>query len=101
MDAMSPNRIETPSGKGSGDENFPVGSFLISKELRPHVAVYYAFARAIDDIADNPKLAPEDKVTRLDAMDKALIGAAGALCRRPGRRHQLRRSVPCPWHQAW
>jgi squalene synthase HpnC len=64
--------VETPSGKGAGDENFPVGSFLIARPLRPHVAAYYAFARAIDDIADNPELAPEEKLQRLDAMDRAL-----------------------------
>jgi hydroxysqualene synthase len=64
--------VETPSGKGAGDENFPVGSFLIARPLRPHVAAYYAFARAIDDIADNPDLEPAEKLERLDAMDRAL-----------------------------
>jgi len=68
----SAGAVETPSGKGAGDENFPVGSFLIARPLRPHVAAYYAFARAIDDIADNPGLAPEEKLQRLDAMDRAL-----------------------------
>jgi squalene synthase HpnC len=66
---------ETPSGKGATDENFPVGSFLIARALRPHIARFYAFARAIDDIADNPDLAPQDKVARLDGMDRALTGA--------------------------
>jgi squalene synthase HpnC len=66
--------LETPSGKWSGDENFPVGSFLLPAPLRPHVARYYAFARTIDDIADNPALTPEEKVQRLDAFDRALIG---------------------------
>ena len=65
---------ETPSGKGAADENFPVGSFLLPARLRPHVATFYAFARAIDDIADNPALAPEDKVARLDGFDRALLG---------------------------
>ena len=69
-----PQQVETPSGKGSNDENFPVGSFLLPARLRPHVAKYYAFARAIDDIADNPALSPEEKVARLDRFDKALIG---------------------------
>ena len=65
---------ETPSGKGAGDENFPVGSFLLPRRLRPHVAVYYAFARAIDDIADNSDLSPGDKIVRLDGFDRALRG---------------------------
>lgn len=68
--------METPSGKWAEDENFPVGSRLIAPALRPHVARYYAFARAIDDIADNPDLAPEDKVARLDAFDRALVDPA-------------------------
>ena len=70
---MTDSGIETPSGKGAGDENFPVGSFLLPARLRPHVARYYRFARAIDDIADNPELAPEDKVRRLELFAGALI----------------------------
>jgi squalene synthase HpnC len=67
-------RPETPSGKGAKDENFPVGSFLLPKRLRPHVATYYAFARAIDDIADNGELSANDKITRLTAFDAVLRG---------------------------
>ncbi len=66
--------VETPSGKGSGDENFPVGSWLLPARLRPHVAAYYRFARAIDDIADNPELAPEDKIARLTRFEDAVTG---------------------------
>lgn len=73
----SPAAAETPSGKGAHDENFPVGSFLLPKHLRPHVATYYAFARAIDDIADNPDLEPADKIARLKAFDAALKGEDG------------------------
>ena len=65
----TPQSVETPSGKGAADENFPVGSFLLPARLRPHVSRYYAFARAIDDIADNPDLAPDDKIARLDRFD--------------------------------
>ena len=69
---------ETPSGKGANDENFPVGSFLLPKHLRPHVATYYAFARAIDDIADNGELASEEKIRRLTAFDDVLKGTVAA-----------------------
>ena len=69
--------VETPSGKGAGDENFPVGSFLLPKRLRPKVAIFYAYARAIDDIADNPDLDPDEKVARLDGFDRALRGETG------------------------
>ena len=74
--AADPAGVETPSGKGADDENFPVGSFLLPARLRPHVARFYAFARAIDDIADNPALAPDDKVARLDRFEKAVVGEA-------------------------
>ncbi len=66
--------VETASGKGAGDENFPVGSFLLPKHLRPHVADFYAFARAADDISDNPDLAPDDKINRLDLFEAGLKG---------------------------
>ncbi len=67
--------VETPSGKGAGDENFPVGSWLLPARLRPHVAAFYRFARAIDDIADNPTLAPDDKIARLSRFAEAITGA--------------------------
>lgn len=66
--------VETPSGKDAAGENFPVGSWLLPKRLRPHVAVFYAFARAIDDIADNPELPAEKKIARLDGFAAALTG---------------------------
>lgn len=71
------NSLETPSGKGARDENFPVGSILIAPRFRPHVAVFYAFSRAIDDIADNPALSPDDKLRRLDAFASTLRGEGG------------------------
>jgi squalene synthase HpnC len=71
---QEPARVETPSGKGAGEENFPVGSWLLPARLRPHVATFYAFARAIDDIADNPDLAAEDKVARLERFEAAVTG---------------------------
>ena len=64
--------VETPSGKGARDENFPVASRLIASELRPHVMAFYDFVRAADDIADNPALAPEDKLARLHRMEASL-----------------------------
>ncbi len=66
--------VEVWSGKDRGDENFPVGSALISARVRPHVHAFYAFARNADDIADSPTLSPEDKVARLDTMEAVLLG---------------------------
>jgi len=74
MTSSSATAIETPSGKDAAYENFPVGSWLLPARLRPHIAVFYAFARAIDDIADNPDLSPDEKVHRLDGFEKAVLG---------------------------
>lgn len=71
---MSEPNVETWSGKDRTQENFPVGSVLISAALRPHVHAFYDFARNGDDIADSPTLDPADKVRRLDAMEAVLLG---------------------------
>src|SRR5246127_5588540 len=79
-DELSSHRaesLETPSGKWRGSENFPVGSFLIRRDLRVHVHAFYRFARNADDIADNPALAADEKIGRLDRMAAILDGASG------------------------
>ena len=68
--------VETWSGKGAADENFPVGSALIRPALRPHIHAFYAFARNADDIADSADLAPDDKLARLEVMRAVLMGEA-------------------------
>jgi hydroxysqualene synthase len=68
--------VEIWSGKGAGDENFPVGSRLIRADLRRHVHAFYMFARNADDIADSATLAPADKIGRLDRMEAVLTGQA-------------------------
>lgn len=75
--------LETPSGKGAGDENFPVASWLLPARQRPHVMAFYHFVRAADDIADNPALQPEDKLVRLDRFERALLGESEALAGLP------------------
>ena len=73
MSATTAN-VEVWSGKDRKDENFPVGSLLIRRDLREHVHAFYAFARNADDIADSAALDPEDKVARLDVMEAVLLG---------------------------
>lgn len=84
--------METPSGKTAADENFPVGSWLLPARLRPHIATFYAYARAIDDIADNPDLQPDDKIRRLEGFAAAVSGADTSS---PGfhAAHAIRRSL--------
>ncbi|MBM08710.1 MAG: squalene synthase HpnC [Magnetovibrio sp.] len=74
IEAGSVPGIETPSGKDVAYENFPVGSWLLSSELRPHVAMFYRFARTIDDIADNPNLSAAVKLERLEGFEAAILG---------------------------
>jgi len=66
--------VEAPLGKTPRDENFPVASRFLSAEARPAVLAYYAFARAADDIADDPDLTPEEKIARLRLFEAALLG---------------------------
>ena len=66
--------VEAWSGKDRGDENFPVGSLLIRRDLRAHVHAFYAFARNADDIADSASLSAGEKIARLDAMEDVLLG---------------------------
>lgn len=91
--------VETWSGKDRGDENFPVGSALIAKRLRPHVHAFYAYARNADDIADSPALAPEDKIARLNAMEDVLMGRRDAGAPSAARlRESLRQTGVSPRH---
>lgn len=72
------SELKTPSGKDVDYENFPVGSWLLPAHLRPHIATYYRFARAADDIVDNEHLSPDEKVARLEAFEDAVRGRGTA-----------------------
>ncbi len=62
--------------KTARDENFPVGSWLLPSALRPHIRIFYAFARSADDIADSADLSPAEKIERLEALEAALTGTS-------------------------
>jgi phytoene synthase len=64
--------IVAEATKSATEENFPVGSWLLPKHLRRHVAAFYRFARTSDDIADSPTLTEAEKLSGLAAMDAAL-----------------------------
>lgn len=64
------------SGKNAGDENFPVGSLLLARDVRACVAAFYNFARAADDIADAAHLEPHEKGRRLDILARAVEAPA-------------------------
>lgn len=53
-------------------ENFPVGSWLVGKELQPHIAAVYAFARLADDVADDLPLSAPERITILHSFEAQL-----------------------------
>jgi len=74
MHSSAAPRLDASSGKDVAYENFPVGSWLLPARLRPHVAIFYAFARSADDIADSPDLTSAEKIERLNGHERALLG---------------------------
>ena len=90
--------MDTSSGKGSADENFPVGSMLIRKDLRPHVMCYYNFAREIDDIADSALIGSEEKIRRLSQFEHALeFGSEQPGLESAARLHKSMRDTNVPF----
>ena len=92
---------ETPSGKKAKDENFPVASILLPGRLRHHVRLFYDFARAADDIADNPGLDPDDRsqdsiVSPMPSslrMDRMGFPSRGIACAEASRRRASHRGT--------
>ena len=76
MNAIAQDAAALASGKDHTQENFPVASWLVRPDARAPIMAYYRFARAADDIADNPQAAPEDKLRLLGAMRDGLSGAS-------------------------
>ena len=83
--SVSAGANKAGDAKNAGDlikvnsENFPVGSFLIPRECRPHVHAFYVFARRADDISDSANIAADEKVARLEAVQRALLLDEAAL----------------------
>ncbi|MEO5376429.1 MAG: squalene synthase HpnC [Magnetococcus sp. DMHC-6] len=59
----------------SHSENFPVGSLLAPRRLRPHLHAIYAFARSADDFADLPGRNAQSRLQLLDSWSQRLIKA--------------------------
>jgi squalene synthase HpnC len=71
---MSVDAARLRSGKGSGDENFPVASWLIEARHRRPILAFYEFVRIADDISDHAQLSPTDKLAHLDSLEGSLLG---------------------------
>lgn len=64
-------------------ENFTVGSWLLPRRLRRHIAAIYAFARTADDMADEGILDAATRVQRLDAWEHQLEECYRGRCTHP------------------
>jgi len=53
-------------------ENFTLGSWLLPRQLRQHIAAIYAFARTADDLADEGNGTPAERLCHLDAWEQKL-----------------------------
>jgi squalene synthase HpnC len=71
---MTLDAAQHRSGKGSGDENFPVASWLVAPQHRRPILAFYEFVRIADDIADHATLSEVDKLAHLDALEASLLG---------------------------
>jgi hydroxysqualene synthase len=54
-------------------ENFPVGSWLLPRHLRPAMAALYQFARYADDVADEGDIPNDQRLAELGALRNALL----------------------------
>lgn len=76
-------------------ENFPVGSWMIAPAHRPAVHAFYRFARAADDIADDPGRDAQAKTVELAAFDRAIeLGGEGPAEALELREILLARAIP-------
>jgi len=64
-------------------ENFTVGSWLLPRRLRRHIAAVYAFARIADDLADEGSVPPGERLARLAAWEAGLEDAFAGRAREP------------------
>jgi hydroxysqualene synthase len=69
---MSSAALSATPSRDHDSENFPTASRLLARPVRAQVMAFYRFVRTADDIADSPDLMPEDKLARLEAMERAL-----------------------------
>jgi squalene synthase HpnC len=71
---MTIDAAQLRSGKGSGDENFPVASWAVAPQHRRPILAFYEFVRIADDIADHATLPANEKLAHLDSLEGSLLG---------------------------
>jgi squalene synthase HpnC len=63
--ALPPPELEQVGARAAG-ENFPVGSILFPRSLRPHVRALYCYARLVDELGDAYE---GDRLAALDELE--------------------------------
>ena len=82
-------------------ENFPVGSILFPRALRPHIRALYCYARLVDELGDayeGDRLAALDELERevdADLRRASRRGRCCATCSRPSASSTCRASRSC------
>ncbi len=71
---MAPKIAATALGVTQHYENFPVGSWLVPRRLRPAFSAIYRFARYADDVADEGDAAAELRMAELARMHATVEG---------------------------
>lgn len=61
--------------KTINDEDYPIGSKFLRAEHRHAIHTFYHFARAMDNIVDDPNLVELDKEARIQGYTNALMGS--------------------------
>ena len=89
---------EIRTGKGAGDENFPVASWLIQPRHRPLIAAFYNYVRTADDIADHPTLDEAKKLAYLDILEAELLGRGDSQPEAVNLRRALAERAMSPEH---
>ncbi len=97
-DGIPDRGLDVAATKDGSGENFPVASWLIAPAHRATVMAFYTFARAADDVADSPALAPAEKVRRLDLFADTLLGRSDAAASALPLRAALARTGLTPRH---
>lgn len=72
---------DAPAKPYEAGSSFRPAFFFLSPDRRRALSAYYGYARAVDDIADDPALPPDEKRARLaawkEAVDRLFSGAPG------------------------
>jgi len=89
---------QVQSGKGHGDENFPVASILIAPRYRAPVMAFYNFVRAADDVADSAAIGADEKLALLEQMRASLVGQSDSVPQGVALRAVLKERSLSPEH---